>query len=262
MRLAATSSGQVDAVYHPELYALVHRGTPGDERLYQDAARGARRVLELGCGYGRLLCPLARAGHRVTGLELDRGLLALAHAAVAGLAPADRERVSLVHGDMRDFALAERFDRVFIPFSGVYCLTSEAELVACLQRVRAHLTPGGKLVFDAYVIDGFHAEADPDDEQDDGEAVTSVAWRGVTYDVFESTVWDRPSQRLDVTYRYQPRGAGSPLFGSIRHRYMLTTQVEGICARAGLRLLDAHRDLDGATLTPDSDHMVCLAAPA
>jgi SAM-dependent methyltransferase len=248
--------------YHPELYALVHCGTPGDERLYLDAAHGAQRILELGCGYGRLLGPLARAGHRVTGLELDRGLLALAHAAIAELAAPEHARVTLVHGDMRDFALAERFERVFIPFSGVYCLPSEADLVACLQRVRAHLAPGGMLVFDAYVIDAFHAAADPqEDDPHDGEPVASVAWRGTTYEVFETTTWDRPAQRLHVTYRYQPRGDGTPLFGSICHRYLLTSQVEGICARAGLRLIDTGRDLDGAALSPESDHMVCMATP-
>lgn len=242
---------------------MLHRGTPGDERLYLNAARGAQRVLELGCGYGRLLGPLARAGHRVTGLELDRGLLDLARAAVGELPPVARSRVSLVRGDMRDFRLDERFERVFIPFSGLYCLSSEADVIACFQCVRTHLTPDGTLVLDAYVIDAFHDEADPDDpDTDDGEPVASVVWRGTRFDVFETSVWDRAAQRLDVTYRYQPAGPGAPLYGTVRHRYLLTAQVQGLCARAGLHLLSAGTTLAGAALTANDQHMVCTAVRA
>lgn len=261
LKRSAAHANEREAAYDPELYALLHRGTPGDERVYLDAARGVQQMLELGCGYGRLLVPLARAGHRVTGLELDPGLLDLARGAVAGLAPAARARVTLVHGDMRDFQLGERFERVFIPFSGLYCLRSEADMIACLQRVRDHLTPDGVLVFDAYVIDAFHAHADPGEEQDDGEPVARVVWRNVAYDVFETTAWDRPAQRLHVTYRYQPTGPGTPRYGTIRHRYLLTTQVAGLCARAGLRLHDAGRDLAGAALSAHAEHMVCTAVP-
>ena len=261
LRRASRSNSATGSTCHPELYALVHRGTPGDEHLYLRAAHGARQVLELGCGYGRLLGPLARAGHRVTGLELDPGLLALAHAARDRLAPHERERVSLVHADMRDFQLDTRFERIFIPFSGLYCLDSEAEVIACLRRVRAHLTADGLLVFDAYDIDAFHAEADPQDDEEDGEPVACVTWRGTDYEVYESSRWEREAQRLDVTYRYQPRSSGEPLFGSIRHRYLLTEQVEGLCEQAGLRLLDAHHDLVEHRLAPECDHMVCVAAP-
>ena len=43
-----------------ELYALTHRGNPGDTEFYARRCAGAGSVLELGTGYGRLLPALPR----------------------------------------------------------------------------------------------------------------------------------------------------------------------------------------------------------
>ena len=60
-----------------ELYALTHRGNRGDLEFYRRTCRGARSVLELGSGYGRVLTVLANAERRVVGLERDPQFLAL-----------------------------------------------------------------------------------------------------------------------------------------------------------------------------------------
>ena len=67
--------------YDPELYALLHRGTPGDEAFYVEHCRG-QRVLELGAGYGRLMPALADVASEYVGLERDPGMLRLATAAL------------------------------------------------------------------------------------------------------------------------------------------------------------------------------------
>ena len=44
--------------YDRRLYASVHRGNPGDVGFYERLCAEARTVLELGCGYGRVLSRL------------------------------------------------------------------------------------------------------------------------------------------------------------------------------------------------------------
>lgn len=246
-----------------ELYALVHRGTPGDLSFYLRAARGARKVLELGCGYGRLLGPLAEVGPTVVGLERDEGLLALAHESLGDLPKPARNRLTLVHGDMRCFDLTERFDRVLIPYSGIYCLTSEPELLSCLRHVAEHLTPDGLLVWDAYAVDAFHAGANPTDadytDADPDGPVITVQWNDKVYDVYEQTEWERDLQRLNVEYVYRPRGGGTPYQVEIAHRYLLTHQLESVNAKAGLRIVETFGDFAGAPLSVESEHMVCVA---
>ena len=62
--------------YDPELYHLLHRGNPGDLRWYRQRCAGAQRILELGCGDGRLLVPLAQDGAQVVGVDASEAMLA------------------------------------------------------------------------------------------------------------------------------------------------------------------------------------------
>ena len=79
------------------------------------ASQAGGKVLELGCGTGRLLLPLARAGFTITGLDSSEAMLALAQQKLAQESEVIRGRVTLVSGDMadlsgcgRDFALVLR----------------------------------------------------------------------------------------------------------------------------------------------------------
>ncbi len=67
------------------------------------AQRAGSPLLELGCGTGRLLIPLAEAGYRVTGVDLSPTMLRIARAKAeaAGVA----ERVTLIEGDYADAPL-------------------------------------------------------------------------------------------------------------------------------------------------------------
>src|SRR5260221_13386339 len=87
------------------LYALTHRGNAGDVEHYARLCEGAASVLELGSGYGRLSCALVTAERALWGLELDRSLLELGREAALQLPLRLRRQLTLVQGDMRDFAL-------------------------------------------------------------------------------------------------------------------------------------------------------------
>ena len=240
----------------PELFALLHPGTPGDLAFYRARCAGAARVLELGCGHGRVLLDLARAGHAVTGLDRDAGLLALARRSLAREPARVRGRVRLVDADMRRFALGERFERIVIPYNGLYCLADDDEVAACLRCAAAHLAPGGRIVLDAWAADAFHADADPADPHADGdEPVASVAWRGVTYDVFETSDWERDAQRIRVEYRYRPRGGGDGFVDRIEHRYLLRAQIPALAAAAGLSVAGAWGGFRGEPLDGDGEHL-------
>ena len=123
------------------LYALTHRGNRGDLEFYQRTCRGARGVLELGSGYGRVLLALAGAQRRVVGLERDPQFLALARRNLRQLSLAKRQSVRLVHGDLRDFQLAERFERVLLPYNVVCAsavqVASKPRLAVFARQYRA-----------------------------------------------------------------------------------------------------------------------------
>lgn len=223
--------------YPARFYAALHRGTTGDLDHYLRVCQGASAVLELGCGYGRVVAALAAPGRVVVGVERDPELLALARKTVQALPKAHQAGVQLVEGDMRTVSLPRRFDRVLIPFSGLYCLLTDADVDATLANAARHLEPGGRVALDVYRADAFHHEAEPDDVPDDAhEPLTRVEVDGVPYEVLERSTWDKPRQRLDVSYLYVDE-LGQTVEGTIAQRYLLEPQLRAALDRAGLRIV-------------------------
>lgn len=89
--------GSLRQVVRQELQELVARQLT----IHLPAAH-PRRVLDIGCGQGTQALRLARAGHRITGVDSSATLLADFEAALAGEAIEVRSRVSLLEGDALD----------------------------------------------------------------------------------------------------------------------------------------------------------------
>lgn len=130
-------------------YDLFYGSRDDDLQMYRDFALAADGpVLELGCGTGRVLIPLARDGHQVTGLDVSAAMLAAVRAKVDAAHLGDQ--VTLVQGDMRDFDLAARFALAFIPINTfMHCYDTHQQL-ACLRSIHRHLQSGGGLIVDVY----------------------------------------------------------------------------------------------------------------
>ena len=107
---------------------------------------GSRRILELGCGTGRLLIPIAEAGHRVKGIDNSKFMLKHLEQKYKTLSPDLRRRIRFHNADMRTFALRERFDVVLLAFNLFFMAESRADQIAILNCVRAHLKPGGRII--------------------------------------------------------------------------------------------------------------------
>jgi SAM-dependent methyltransferase len=116
-----------------------------DEQIAGRFPVGQRlRVLDVGMGQGTQALRLARAGHKVTGVEQDAKMLAVAREALTGEPEGIRSRVRLFEGDGRDTGvhfLPGSFDVVLC--HGVLMYVEEPDpLLAGLARM---LAPGGLL---------------------------------------------------------------------------------------------------------------------
>lgn len=105
--------------------------------LVERLGPGCRRVLEPGCGSGRMLEALARRGLEVVGLDRSEEMVAYARARLerAGL------DATVVLGDMADFELGRRFDGAVCPVSTVGLLRPE-QFARHLEAMARHLVPG------------------------------------------------------------------------------------------------------------------------
>lgn len=138
-------------------------------------------LLDLGCGPGRALLPLALAGFPMTGVDsspvlLERARTKLAAANVhAELVEADLTALELSH---RDYAFA------FCLSNTLMHLTTPAAQRALLERAHAHLRPGGLLLVDLFAPDvarltaceGLLELADRWHSERDGAKVEVIKW--------------------------------------------------------------------------------------
>jgi SAM-dependent methyltransferase len=124
---------------------LGRRDVPFWRRIATD---GRRRVLELGCGTGRIAVPLARAGVPLVGIDRSGPMLERAARRAAALrrrrGGRARGRVTLVRGDIRTLPFdAAAFDVVLAPYGVLQSLVAERDLVATLDSVWRVLAPRG-----------------------------------------------------------------------------------------------------------------------
>lgn len=144
-----------------EYYDLLYGHFDDDWSMWEtltEAVKGP--ILEVGCGTGRLLLPLAEAGHTLTGIDLSPVALHAAQTKIkaAGLT----QQVSLQPADMRHFDLATKdFALAFIPLNTfMHCQTLEDQL-ATLRAIYTHLRPASQLIIDLFYPEpALLAEAD------------------------------------------------------------------------------------------------------
>ena len=106
------------------------------------ATRERGPLLELGCGTGRLLMPIARARARVVGIDRSAEMLSLARTRMRRLARA--RRPALLRGDIRQLPFAnESFGVVLASYGMLQSLLNDRDLDDALRESVRVLRPGG-----------------------------------------------------------------------------------------------------------------------
>ncbi len=100
------------------------------------ASEAPEGVLDVGAGTGRVAIALARAGHKVTALDLDAVLLAELSRRAGGL------DIATVVADAAAFALPAPVSLIIVPMQTIQLLPDRSGFFASARR---SLTPGGRV---------------------------------------------------------------------------------------------------------------------
>jgi len=132
-------------------YDAYFTGLDGEAEFYTNlAVASSGPVLELGCGTGRTLIPIAEVGSQISGLERSGSMLDRARQRIGILAPDVGARVDLHLGDMRSFDLGRHFDLITLPYRTFQHLLTVDDQHRALDCICRHLAPGGRVALNVY----------------------------------------------------------------------------------------------------------------
>lgn len=140
----------------------------GEARLVDAMVRRGSRILDAGCGPGRTGGALARAGHKVVGVDVDPVLIEAARTDHPGPRWIVQDLAEL---DLRAEGISEPFDAV-VCAGNVMAFLAPSTRGEVLRRLRAQLHPDGRAAigfgagrgyqFDEFLADARAADLEPD----------------------------------------------------------------------------------------------------
>ena len=151
-----------------DFYDFVYSEDFDSDFYLKEAKKAKGKVLELGCGTGRISIKLAKEGIQVTGLDISEKMLELLkrNAMRAGIHVESplREMKGLeienamkagvnikTHlGDMRDFQIDDKFKLAIFPYRSFLHLLSSSDREKAVRNIYKHLEKGGKMILHIY----------------------------------------------------------------------------------------------------------------
>jgi SAM-dependent methyltransferase len=241
---------------HARLYDLMFPGGgPAVDFYRAEVDRQGGRVLELGCGTGQKLIPIAADGHPCVGLDFSSQMLAEAQR------KADERGVAVewVQGDMRSFELGRTFDFVFITANSLLHLQEAEDLVSCFQSVRRHLAPGGRFVFDVF-NPSVRLLAEADGVRRTRSSFTDPHRGTVSVDVAET--YDAAAHVTRGTWYLSTESEPDFVVAPLEIRSIFPQELPLLVSLGGLRLLERLGDWSGRSFAVDSTLQLCVCESA
>jgi ubiquinone/menaquinone biosynthesis C-methylase UbiE len=224
---------------------------------YANAVGGP--ILELGCGTGRVLIPLAKAGFSIHGIDNSPSMIELARERVqsAGM----EGRVHLAVQDMGDIESygQDSFNLVFSTINSFLHLESRDDQIATLRAIRSVLDRNGLLV-----LDMFNPTPETLIRMDD-RYTFDASWEtasGEKVERFSHRQVDAASQMIHTTLFYDLTaidGSMKRRTTSYLTRYVHRFEMEGLLSETGFEIEGIYGSYSLDPLERDSDQMIFVA---
>ena len=138
---------EMDYIYNGPHYDSRKHWTDDIAFWQRQTNRQKGKILELGCGTGRITIPIAQEGKKISGLEFNDSMIESAKIK----ASKHKVKIDFYLADMRYFSLNDRFDLIILPYNTIFHLVSLQDFQCCISCVKNHLTPKGKFIVDAWI---------------------------------------------------------------------------------------------------------------
>ncbi len=221
------------------------------------ARRTGGPILEVACGTGRVLVPLAEAGYDVVGIDISPKMLDVARQKIANAGL--HGRVELIQGDALDLRLDRRFPLAIVALNSFGHFLEPGEPELALERIRDHLRPGGLVALDlTNPVPGAFGETTGVVIHDYTREGPEPDWTTVK---LRSQALDPVEQIVDVSCIYDevnPAGTIRRTMASFGLRYFYRNELRLLFERAGLNLESTYGSYDLEPLDEESERLIAI----
>jgi ubiquinone/menaquinone biosynthesis C-methylase UbiE len=239
-------------------YDIEHAEFDEDLDMYRNFAElCGGKILELACGSGRLLLPLAREGYTLTGVDTSAAMLEIARHALEkeGLTA----RCQLVQQDMCLLQLQEKYRLAMIALGSFGHVITRSRQQQALAAIRQHLSVGATFILDISNEDARYMEALSGQmlhqgtwQQEDGSYVTH----------FLSPASSTSRHLLELTHFYEVHRQGGNVQRSVSQTSLYLferNETELLLEQAGFRIKDVYGSYEFGPYQHDSARMIFIA---
>lgn len=239
-------------------YDIEHARFDEDLDMYRNFAElCGGKILELACGSGRLLLPLAREGYTLTGVDTSAAMLDLARQELerAGIA----SRCQLVQQDMCILQLPDKFRLAMIALGSFGHVITRRQQQQALAAIRHHLSMGATFILDISNEDARYMEHLSGQmlhqgtwQQEDGSYVTH----------FLSPASANTQHLLDLTHFYDVHRQGAPVQRTISQTSLYLferNEAELLLEQASFRVKDIYGNYDFGPYEHQSPRLIFIA---
>lgn len=208
-------------------------------------------ILEVGCGTGRIVLPLVRAGFEVVGIDINTSRLAICESKLAKESDEIRARASVVFGDMRNFALDREFALLITPFRSFQHLLTPEDQRTALFNMKRHLQPNGSLILDIFNPSiPFLADSRYLTEFGDSPPIILPDGRQILQRdrVISRNYLNQIQEAEEIYYVHYPNGVEERIVKSYSSRYTFPYELEHLLTSVGFSITAIFGDYDKSAL--------------
>jgi SAM-dependent methyltransferase len=217
-------------------------------------------LLDVGCGTGRVMFPLAQAGYQVHGIDNEQAMLDRAEEILADQ-PQLKPLLHFHYGDVTDYdQMTEKFALTLVPYNGLMHFLDQEQQLTVLRQLRQWTRDDGLLVLDLPNAGPIFGSQDTEALTLDRTFLEPVSGHMVMQQ--SVSVLDRTDQLMRINWIYDEiTDDGTRTVAPLVLYYYFFSEIKLLLQLTGFALEEVYGDLDQGEYSDASDRMIVLARP-